>query len=79
MEGFVGQFTFSSALVKSSKSSTVESLEGARTPSGFNFTHRNVFAADSRGTSALDEEGDIDVYFDNNQVVMHSSRLIVGG
>ena len=80
MERFVGQFSFSNALVKDTycKSSTAKSIDGASTPSG-NTTHRNMLAANGRGKSKLHKDGDTDIFFDNNQVVTRSTRLIVGG
>ena len=61
------------------QSKTAQAIASAASPSGTVVTHRAMLAANAKEESHLHPDGDVDVFFDNNQVVKKSTRMTVGG
>ena len=77
---FVGPLSFSESLVKNSfrQSTSATAIDSASSPSGSTRTHVNFLTTTGADICKL-PEGDIECWFDNNQVVGKTTRLSVGG
>ena len=77
---FVGQFSFSSGLVKNTfrRSAAANDIEPATTASGSKTSHRNFLEANGTSENRV-HDADSELWFDNNQVVGRSTQLAVGG